>query len=189
MDKKAVDAARKEYDRAAECVSIIRTSPDFASIEDAWSAFLVANGRVFAKLKKGSESSSKSRAWWGRKKCQRRKDALLCYLWHARNADEHTIEKITGPHETRITVAEPNPRIVAAMEQGLIGRPNAPILLSTEIVFKDLRLMDVIDHGDQYEVPKDHLGAPIMDPIPATIARLGLAYLDSMLKEAGELAM
>jgi hypothetical protein len=72
MDKKAVDSARKEYDRAAECVSIISTSPDFASVESAWSAFLVANGRVFAKLKQGSKSSSKSRAWWGRKVCQRR---------------------------------------------------------------------------------------------------------------------
>src|ERR1700730_9651435 len=164
MDKKAVDAARKEYDRAAECVSIIRTSPDFASVESAWSAFLVANGRVFTKLEQGSKSSSKSQAWWGHKLGQRRKDTLLRYLFHARNADEHTIEEITEPDETRITIAEPNERIVGAMERGLIGRPNVPILLKTEIVFKNLRLMDVVDKGTRYEVPKDHLGAPIMYP-------------------------
>jgi hypothetical protein len=186
MDKKAVDAARKEYDRAAECVSIIRTSPDFASVESAWSAFLVANGRVFTKLEQGSKSSSKSHAWWGHKLCQRRKDALLRYLFHARNADEHTIEEIAGPDETKITIAEPNPRIVAAMEQGY-GRPNAPILLATEIVFKNLRLMDVVDKGDRYKVPEDHLGVPIVDPIPATVARLGLTYLNSILKEADDL--
>jgi hypothetical protein len=108
-------------------------------------------------------------------------------LWHARNADEHTIEAITGDDETKFTIAEPNPRTVAAMEQGLIGPPNAPILLATEIVFKNLRLMHVFDKGDRYEIPNDHLGAPIVDPIPATVARLGLVYLNSILKEADDL--
>jgi hypothetical protein len=187
MDKEAVNAARKEYDRAAECVSIIRTSPDFASVESAWSAFLVADGRIFTKLEQGSKSSTKSQAWWGQKLCQRRKDALLRYLFHARNADEHTIEKIAGPEETKITITEPNPRTVAAMEQGLIGHPNSPILLATEIVFKNLRLMDVFDKGNRYEVPNDHLGAPIKDPIPAVVAGLGLVYLNLILKEADDL--
>ena len=183
MDKKAVDAARKEYDRAAECVSIIRTSPDFASVESAWSAFLVASGRMFTKLEQGSKSSSKSQAWWGHKLCQRRKDALLRYLFHARNADEHTIEEIAEPDETKIMIAEPNEKIVAAREHGLY-----PILLTTEIALKNLRLIDVVDKGNRYEVPKDHLGAPIMDPTPATVASLCLAYLNSILKEADESA-
>jgi hypothetical protein len=187
MDKKAVEAARKEYDRAAECVTIIGTSSDFLAIQRAWKSFLTSHHRVFTKLDSSSKSP-KNYDWWGRKVCQRRRDALLRYLFHARNADEHTIEEITGEDETRIMITEPNPRTVAAMERGLIGRPNAPILLSTEIVFKNLQLMAVVDKGDRYEVPKEYLGAPIMDPIPAIVARLGLAYLDSMLKEAGELA-
>jgi hypothetical protein len=123
----------------------------------------------------------------GDAKCVNVEETLLRYLFHARNADEHTIEEITGEDETRIMITEPNPRTAAAMERGLIGRPNGPILLTTEIVFKNLRLMDVVDKRNRYEVPKDHLGAPIIDPIPAIVARLGLAYLDSMLKEAGEL--
>jgi hypothetical protein len=186
MDKKAVDAGRKEYGRAAECVSIIRTSPDFLAIESAWKSFLTSHYRVFTKLD-SSLKSPKSYAWWGRKVHQRRRDALLRYLFHARNADEHTIEEIAEEDKTTIMITEPNPRTVAAMERGLIGRPNAPLLLSTEIVFKNLRLLPVVDKRKQYEVPKEHLGSPIVDPIPATVARLGLAYLDSMLKGAGEL--
>jgi hypothetical protein len=179
MDKKAVEAARKEYDRAAECVSIIRTLPDFLAIQSAWKSFLTS---VFTKLDRGSKSPKKSYVWFGHKVCQRRKDALLRYLFHARNADEHTIEEITEPDEITITIAEPNERIVAARERGLY-----PILLTTEIVFKNLRLIDVVDKGDRYEVPNDHLGAPIKDPIPAVVAWLGLVYLNSMLDEATEL--
>lgn len=186
MDKKAVEAARKEYDRTAEYVSIITTSPDFLAIRSAWKAFLTSHHRVFTKLELGSKSAKKSYAWWGHKVCQRRKDALLRYLFHARNADEHTIEEITGQHETRTMITEPNPRIVATMERGY-GRPNEPILQTSEVVLKNLRLTDIFDKGDRYEVPKDHLGAPIMDPIPATVAGLGLVYLNSMLKEASEL--
>jgi hypothetical protein len=96
MDKKAVDAARNEYDRAAECASIIRTSPDFLAIQSAWKSFLTSHHRVY------SSKSPKSYAWWGRTVCQRRRDALLRYLFHARNADEHTmligfVDKIVMP--------------------------------------------------------------------------------------------
>jgi hypothetical protein len=187
MNKKAVNAARKEYDRAAEYISIIRTSPDFASVQNAWSKFLGANNRVFKKLEQGSKSSIKSHAWFERKTCQRRKDGLLCYLWHARNADEHTIEEITEQHDTKETIVQPKPGIVAAMERGLIGRPVAPLEVIV-ITLPHVRLLDVTDRGVQYATPKEHLGTPILDASPANVASLALAHLDLMLKEAGELA-
>jgi hypothetical protein len=187
MDKKAVDAAGKEYARAAEYVSIIRTSPDFASVEKAWSTFLVTNGRVFTKLEQGSKSSSKSVAWWREKLCQRRRDALLCYLWHARNADEHTIEEITERQDTKKTIVQPKSRIVTLMEQGLIGSPIAP-LEAIETTLVNVRLRDVMDRGMLYVTPGEHLGIPILDASPANVASLALAYLDLMLKEANELS-
>jgi hypothetical protein len=161
MDKKAVDAARKEYDRAVEQAIIIRESSDFASIQSAWSAFLVANGRVFTKLEQGSKSSSKSRAWWGRKLGQRRKDALLCYLWHARNTDEHTIEEITERHDTTVAIVQPKPGIASAMERGLIGRPIAPLNV-IETTSPSVRLLDVVDKGTLYLTPGEHLGANLL---------------------------
>jgi hypothetical protein len=184
MDKKAVDAAQKEYARAAKCANIIRTSANFEEVLVAWTSFLTAHHRVFTKLEQGSKSSRKSRAWWGRKLCQRRKDALLCYLFHARNADEHTVEEITGHHETRTMITEPNPQIVSAMERGLMGRPHSPILRTIETVLKNVRLLNVVDKGTRFDVPKDHLGSPLSDTRPATIASLGVAYLGSMLEEA-----
>jgi hypothetical protein len=95
--------------------------------------------------------------------------------------------EVTGEHETTTVVTEPNPRLVALMERGLMGRPHGPVLQSREIVSKNLRLLDVFDKRNrkQYGAPKNHLGAPLD---PATAAISGLAYLDSMLKEASELA-
>ena len=45
-------------------------------------------------------------------------------------------------------------------------------------------VVDVVDKGVRYEVPKMHLGAPVAFLTPAHIGEPALAYLDAMIKEA-----
>jgi len=51
--------------------------------------------------------SSKSKVWWGNKLHERRTDPLLRYLWHARNADEHTLQRINQLQSAHAKVVEP----------------------------------------------------------------------------------
>src|SRR5262249_4911621 len=96
MDRKAFIAARTEFDRAHQSLIELGASNNFAEIERCWTSFLVSAGRVFTKLEQGQKHSAKSRAWWSKKVHQRRTDPLLCYIWHARNADEQTIAPVTN---------------------------------------------------------------------------------------------
>jgi hypothetical protein len=102
MKRKAVESARVEFNRAREAMKALATSNNFDEIARHWAAFLVAAARIFTKLEQGSKDFQKSRAWWSTKIHQRRNDSLLRYLWHARNADEHTIEAVTLTHLARI---------------------------------------------------------------------------------------
>jgi hypothetical protein len=99
VDPRAIDAARIEYQRAGQSAATIRASNDFAEIQSAWASYLVHSGRIFTKLEQGSKGDNKSKAWWGKKLHERRTDPLLRYLWHSRNADEHTLQQITEMKE------------------------------------------------------------------------------------------
>jgi hypothetical protein len=188
MDKKAVDVARTEYTRAVENAALIRTANDFAKIENAWAAFLVAAGRVYTKLEQGSKISAKSKAWWGKKLHERRTDPLLCYVWHARNADEHTLQQITERQDTSVKFVEPTEQDDGALHEAMKGetRPWVPLAL-TEIVWAHVKFLDVIDRGVRYSAPQTHLGVEITDTSPANMAGMVLAYLEVMLKEADQL--
>jgi hypothetical protein len=49
------------------------------------------------------------------------------------------------------------------------------------------RLVPVIDHGDKYDPPTEHLGVPLKDRSPLGVADLGLAFLRSMTDDAAKL--
>lgn len=190
MDKAAIEAARTEYRRAAESLAQVATTNDFPTLEKYWASFLVSAGRVFTKLEQGAKVCSKSRAWWGSKVHQRRTDPLLCYLWHARNADEHTLQRVNQLQPAQSKVIEPtkeeNEQLERAMKNE--GRPWVALGMF-EWTPEHVLLLPVVDWGVPYDPPKDHLGKPLENSSPAHIGGLALAYLDSMLKEAEALEL
>jgi hypothetical protein len=188
MKKKAVEAARIEYNRTAESLANLMASNDFASIEKHWIAFLGSAGRIFNKLAHGSLESGKSGAWFGRKKHERRIDPLLSYVWHARNAEEHTIQEIAQQIDTSVKFVEPTEENNAALQQAMKNekRPWIPLAL-TEVVFAHVVVIDVIDSGVVFAVPRMHLGMPITNMTSANVGQLALAYLDAMITEADNL--
>ena len=170
----------------------MKASNDFSAVERHWTAFLVSAGRVFTKLEQGAKTNGKSSAWFGRKINERRTDPLLCYLWHARNADEHTLENVTklNPGYVKVTQAhEIDPKEQQAMHAHFEkdGRPYA-ILGIVEGVWPHPELMEVMDRGKHYMPPTTHLGQKLAETSPAHIGDLALAYLSAMLAEAEHLA-
>jgi hypothetical protein len=185
LDKTAIDAARTEYTRAADSLAVVATTNDFPTLEKHWASFLVSAGRVFTKLEQGAKVSSKIKAWWGNNLHQRRTDPLLRYLWHARNADEHTLQRINQLQAAQAQGIEPTKEDIDQLERAMKNetRPWAPlgvVLWTPEHVL----LLPVLDRGIRYDPPKEHLGKPIDNGSPAHIGGIALAYLDAMLKEA-----
>src|SRR2546430_16507568 len=130
MNKKAVEAARIEFNRArdnVEALSALTPATDFEKMQTRWAAFLSAADRIFNKLKEGSKASPQSTQWYGTKIHQRRNDPLLCYIWHARNADEHTLAIVTQNQPGRIIEVEPTPTEREAFEH---TNGNAPLALT-----------------------------------------------------------
>jgi hypothetical protein len=183
MDKEALIAARKEYDRAEEfnkkLFKAVGNKDHFNEFQNAWSSLLLSIGRIYTKLEQGSKSSPKSRAWWARKLYERRHDELLCYLWHARNAEEHTLREATERVEITHTGFRRRERPI-----GQTARPN-PLFETVEETSVNFWLVDVVDRGKIYKAPRKRGELNIT---PIGVAGEALRYVSSMLTEAEELA-
>src|SRR5207249_4288002 len=92
MDPVALALAKNKLYVAAESNAKLQAATTYVDAELAWSAFIMAASTIYSKLEQGAKSSGKSQGWFGRKKKERRTDALLRYLHFARNSDEHGLE-------------------------------------------------------------------------------------------------
>jgi hypothetical protein len=181
MNRKAVEAARIEFNRARdniEALATLKPAADFEEIQTRWVAFLSSADRIFNKLKEGSQASPKSKHWYGTKVHQRRTDPLLCYLQHARNADEHTLEVVTQNQPGTIVEVEPTPEEREAFERTRGDRPAAMMGHAVlEITEPHVRLLDVTDRGVRYNPPPDCIK-------PYNTGMLALSILEPILFEA-----
>jgi len=189
MEKRAVEVARTHDDHAAKSLADMKAANDFPTVERHWTAFLSAAARVFNKLEQGAKTSGQSNAWFGRKHRERKTGPLLRYVWHARNADEHTLEQITELNPGRADLVTPTAREVAALRETLRDekRPHA-VLGLIEVVFPHVVLRSVTDRMVRYDPPDSHLGKSLADKSPARVGDLELTYLDAMIGEAAQLS-
>ena len=79
--------AKFELRSAEKAMERMRSAPDFDGFKDAWLQYLAALRKVWIKTERGCQHVRKSfEPWQGKFKRQRKKDQLLRYLEHARNA-------------------------------------------------------------------------------------------------------
>jgi hypothetical protein len=148
----------------------MRTASDFDSFEDAWRQYLVAPQKVWIKTERSCQPVRESfEPWQGKFKSQRRKDQLLRYLRHARNADEHSIQLILDDVPQQIVTAGGD--TVYAGDQVVTISPR-------------LELRPVEDRGKLYNPPVEHLGKALAEPDPLKVAELGLAFYAGFVEQA-----
>ncbi len=94
MDSQALEQAKGKLQRADKALYALKTATNYDEAEEAWSDFLLAASTIYSKLEQGSKSKGTSAGWFGRKKKERKDDPLLRFLHHARNSDEHGIERV-----------------------------------------------------------------------------------------------
>jgi hypothetical protein len=163
MDKTAVTAASESLARAEAALRDIEAAQTVGEIEKAWSDFLTAANRVFSKLQQGAKSNGQTAAWYARIRHERKRDKLLRYLRHARNADEHGLAKVTertspslalgvGPGAWRFdgTIGPGGQMKVTALGGQVVGQSKF-----VEIIPSKVRLVKVIDRGVSYDPPLD----------------------------------
>lgn len=186
MDKTAVSAASEELARAEVALQALEGAETLPEIETAWRDFLIAANRVFTKLEQGAKTKGQSMPWFGRKKHDRRTDAALRYVHHARNADEHGLGKVTertapglavgvGPGAWRFdgTIGARGHMKVTAMGGQVPGQSKF-----VEAIPSKVHLVRVHDRGDAYDPP---------DKFPDVVGGQALKYIQDMIAQARQL--
>jgi hypothetical protein len=104
---------------------------------------------------------------------------LLCYLWHARNADEHAVLEITQPQPGTVREIAPTAEDLEGLKRSReAAGKNEPmtVLAMLEITPPHIRLLPVVNRGQTYYPP------PGLVPFDA--GQQALATLDAILNEA-----
>lgn len=157
-----------------------------------WNDFLLAVGTIYSKIEQGSKRDKISKAWFDRKRHERRSDPLLSYLHHARITVEHDITDPVRLVGIRYVSTDPRVRVVHKIQD---GRVHTGVLISecipagTNILQMkppELLVARVYDARGRrfYEPPQEHLGQLIDDLSVLTIGGLALAYMERLVGEA-----
>jgi hypothetical protein len=146
---------------------------DFSAFEASWREFLRKIERVWSKAQAGMHD----RPGWKRFEVEiedlRKNDPLLRYLRHARNADEHSIQDVTGDWDAKARATQITSNSIK-VEWEVWDRP----------------LLPVTNRGVTYEPPREHLGQPLSDRLkkgvaePIVMADLALGFYKSVLNRA-----
>lgn len=197
----AIEKARAHLELAKEAIEGLNLENGKCAYEVAWSQFLSQVSRFYSKFEQGTKGCKKSEPWFGRKKHERKTDALLSYLHHARDSDEHGLDFVVQETGSRLEVrmAEGATEIHTSFDmmvddlgQVHIRNPktSTPQAVQTmDLVDPRMELVTVTDgrFGDSFDPPEMHLGKPIVDRSPSGIAKLTIPYLNDFLEEASEL--
>jgi hypothetical protein len=190
VNKSAIDAANISLAKAETFLAAMRIAKNYAELKDAWSDFLLACGRIYSKLEQGAKTNGQSIAWFGRKKHERRNDPLLKYIHHARNIDEHGLTDITRLKPKSVGIGSSGSTYVKLLEinDGKITKAETsgdPLIVSHYP--ESAYLVSVVDRGDKYDPPNEHMGKPLADTSPIAVAELAVVYLRSIISDASKL--
>jgi len=198
MDSHAVDHAKGRLRKAEKSLEALKAAANYDEAEEAWSDFLLAAATIYSKLEQGSKSRGTSAGWFGRKKKERKDDPLLRFLHHARNSDEHGIERVTdrggNPVDLmtgeRLKFNERREKLITEIRDPKTGAVRA-LNMRAYLYGPSLQMIRVHDRrfGDHCDPPTSHMGKVIDldDNSLVGVATLGFSYLKSLVKEAESL--
>lgn len=199
MKPEAVEQAKIRLAKARRATARLLEAQSYEDAEDAWTDFLSAATAVYSKLEQGCKKHGPSEAWYGRKKKFRKDDQLLNYLHQARNSDEHGIERVvekkvrswdftyspvvSGKNSFgaihRVDIHEIDEATGAEGKFMATGLLHGPTIMCIKVRNTNF--------GDEFDVPRMHLGREIDFPIPQEISLLTLHYLGVLIREAEQL--
>jgi len=184
MNPQAIIQAMAKLDRAREALSAMRQFPDCTVIERHWPDFLMAANGVYSKLEQGAKASGTSKAWFGRKKHERKIDPLLSYIHHARNTEEHGLGNLTKRIAKGVHVLNAKKVIFTSYRHAqLHDTPSDGKFIP---INPEVCLVRVHDdrYNDSFDPPETHLGNRLPDVTPVGVADAAVVYLQALILEA-----
>jgi hypothetical protein len=195
MFQTSIEKAKDRLASAKLRIKDLESAKSYEKSRQNWYEFLISSNAVFSILEQGSKGGGiVFQNWYIEKKKEQKTDPLLCYLHHARNADEHNIQSVTEIDLQKVVMVE-NGKPVAEMRRSVnkkgIFHP-VKEFTSTQIsrineirIYPDrARLISVVDRGVNYDPPEKHLGSPMDDNGPIAVANLMVQYLERLIAEA-----
>lgn len=148
--------------------------------EAAWRGILEESYSCFEKIKGLCKDHPRLKPWMDKRKDLTRSDPLLSYIYNARNAKTHGLNMAHRWHGPTLIVGNfvegpPTSNNFAVTGLGAYYEPPS------------MYLVDAINFGKTYPVPKEHLGKPIIFPTPLALAELVCAYFTQAVLELADL--
>lgn len=183
--------SKRELVASARAIEKMKKSHSYNEFEDEWKNYLNSIEKSWKKAERACQHlRNQFEPWQGKFKAERKKDPLLRYLRHARNSDQHTIQR---------TMDTKTPSLTFTVKAGSAFEIDAPVFdeNSGTLVFGDheriqgkkslpyrIELLSVEDSGQTYEPPNKHKDEIIPWPAPLDVAILGLQYYSNFIERA-----
>ncbi len=197
MDPLAIEKSRRRLDDAQRALGDFEASRDFDDLAYHWGGFVHASNVIFTMLCRGIGRDPVARDWLAAKSRERESDELLSYMYHARNADEHSLEIIAEPVPGRLEISVKSGMgsfhlrsITAVPGEPLRIEADRPEAVDVRLWPDALKLLPVLSNARPavtVNPPRNHLGSPISDRSPLSIGHLFVVYLASLIDEAEHL--
>lgn len=181
------DAPWKALKRAEDALKRLQEEHNLEIKAENWQDFLIHLERTWNKTGAYFSRSPKWSGWSSEYEHLRKKDALLSYLRHARNADEHRDDAITQPKQSGLAFNGMFGRGLfidhMKIEDGNIVRLETKSPLVVKVVNGNVVPLAVTDRSVTYQVPDTHLDKTF-EPKLEVMADLGLTFYRDALTAA-----
>jgi hypothetical protein len=193
MEKKEpLHHAKRELLIAEKALSRMGSSENIDDLEDEWKVFLGAIEKCWVKTERACQSQrNKFQPWQVLFARDRKKDALLKYVKHARNSDNHSIREVMQKADASSSMyVEGGPGVthienLEIRDGRLISyKGNRP--LTIENLPNRVELIKVMDSGKWYNPPKSHKNIKLLWAAPLDVSALALEYYKDFVSQVEE---
>lgn len=184
--------AKRELAAAEKAIERMTKAESIDDLEDEWKVYLNSIEKCWVKTERACQHvRNKFQPWQGEFSNERKKDALLRYIKHARNSDQHSIQEAMQKKEASSSMYVEGGQGVTHIERLEIRngrlveyRGNQPLII--ENLPNRVELIPVKDGNKWYNPPKQHKDVKLLWPAPVDVAVLGLEYYRNFIRLAEE---
>lgn len=188
MANEPLRQAKAELWSASRAIDAMTAATTMDEFEAEWREFLSCLEKVWTKTERTcAPHQAQFQPWQGKFHALRRKDMLLRYLKHARDADNHTIQDLAKlePAYTVYDFVGPKGGYIEHLhldaKEGLVAYKGDPVT-ATVIPPRPVAIA-VETCGQRYNPPTMHLGKAVDDLSPINLAKLGLSFYSDFVHQ------